>query len=277
MASVTNVINHFPAAEDGFATATSGAVSSGATTVGLNSLTGYSNGEIIAFIIDPEDNDKAQTFTGVVDTSGSQITGVVWTSGTNQAHDAGATVVDYPSATHVSMVTKGLLVEHNQDGTHSDITADSIDATSAGANLLAAIYPVGSVYINAAVATNPATLLGFGTWTAFGTGRVMVGVDSGQTEFDTLGETGGEKTHTLSVSEIPAHWHDVGFTTADDGAIDVGFVQENGTQPHLGWGSNTDFTNGGARKTIAASGNPGGGSHNNLQPYVTVYMWKRTA
>jgi hypothetical protein len=59
------------------------------------------------------------------------------------------------------------------------------------------IYPVGSIYINAAVTTNPATLLGFGTWVAFGTGKMMVGYDASDTDFDALQETGGAKTHTL--------------------------------------------------------------------------------
>jgi hypothetical protein len=70
---------------------------------------------------------------------------------------------------------------------------------------LSSVYPVGSVYINASVSTNPGTLLGFGTWAAFGAGRVMVGLDAGQAEFNTLGQTGGTKTHTLTVNEIPSH------------------------------------------------------------------------
>ena len=69
------------------------------------------------------------------------------------------------------------------------------------------LYPVGSIYINASVSTNPSTLFGFGTWVEFGKGRVLVGVDTGQTEFDTLGETGGAKTHTLTINEMPAHSH----------------------------------------------------------------------
>ena len=61
--------------------------------------------------------------------------------------------------------------------------------------LLETVYPVGSVYTNKTVSTNPATLFGFGTWTAIA-GRVVVGLDAGQTEFDTAGETGGAKrTH----------------------------------------------------------------------------------
>ena len=54
-------------------------------------------------------------------------------------------------------------------------------------------YPIGSIYMNAGVATNPATLLGFGTWAAFGAGRVIVGFNAGDTLFDTLEETGGSK------------------------------------------------------------------------------------
>lgn len=118
--------NFFPSAENGFTTTTSGSVSSGATTVGLNSVAGYSNGEVAVFVIDPTDANKKQAFTGVIDTSGSQVTSVQWTAGTNQSHALGATVVDYAAATHVSMTTKGILQEHKQSGAHSDITADSV-------------------------------------------------------------------------------------------------------------------------------------------------------
>ena len=77
-------------------------------------------------------------------------------------------------------------------------------------HMLETIYPVGSIYINAGVATNPGTLLGFGTWTAFGTGRTIVGVDSSDTDFDAVRETGGSKTHTLTIAELPAHTHQLG-------------------------------------------------------------------
>lgn len=114
--SVASVVSHFPDAENGFSTTTSGSVPSGATTVGLNSVAGYTNGEPAVFVIDPTLSTK-QTFTGIVDTSGSQITSVVWTAGTNVAHSTGATVVDYATATHIAMMSKGIKVSHNQDGT----------------------------------------------------------------------------------------------------------------------------------------------------------------
>lgn len=129
--------------------------------------------------------------------------------------------------------------------------------------ILGVIYPVGSIYTNASVSTNPATLLGFGTWTAFASGRVLVGVDSGQAEFDTLGETGGAKTHTLTTAEIPAHAHAQSTNNLlNNGATDAGVG--------AGWYRGASL--GGSTQNAG-----GGGAHNNLQPYITVYMWKRTA
>ena len=125
--NVTSVISHFPSAENGFTTTTSGSVSSGATTVGLNSVAGYTNGETVVFVIDPSNASK-QTFTGVIDTAGVQVTSVVWTAGSNTTHASGATVVDYATATHISMVTKGLLVSLDQDGT---LKAGAVDNAAA--------------------------------------------------------------------------------------------------------------------------------------------------
>ena len=64
------------------------------------------------------------------------------------------------------------------------------------------MYPVGAIYVST-VATNPNTLFGFGTWTTFGAGRVLVSLDTGDTDFDVASETGGSKTHTLTAAEIP--------------------------------------------------------------------------
>lgn len=116
--SVASVVSHFPEAENGFTTTTAGSVSSGAVTVTLNSVAGYTNGEPVVLVIDPTDAAKKQTFTGIVDTAGVQITSVVWTAGTNQTHALGATVVDYATATHISMMSKGMKVGHEQTGAH---------------------------------------------------------------------------------------------------------------------------------------------------------------
>jgi hypothetical protein len=124
-------------------------------------------------------------------------------------------------------------------------------------------WPVGSVFTSV-VATNPATLLGFGTWSAFAAGRVLVGLDSGQTEFDTVKETGGAKTHTLQVSEIPSHTHVQTQNSVATGGL-VGYAaRDTSTNTQSATGYSTEATG-------------GGGAHNNLQPYIVVHFWERTA
>ena len=120
------------------------------------------------------------------------------------------------------------------------------------------LYPVGSIKMTT-TNTNPSTYLG-GTWTAWGSGKVPVGVNTSETEFATVEKTGGEKTHTLTISEMPAHTH-------------VADAYSSNT-------SGNDWV--GAKGTSAINAFPtlstgGDGAHNNLQPYITCYMWKRTA
>ena len=133
-------------------------------------------------------------------------------------------------------------------------------------HMLETIYPVGSIYINAGVATNPGTLLGFGTWTAFGTGRTIVGVDSSDTDFDTVRETGGSKTHTLTEAELPTHRHQVGSNDSGTGPGGAAGNQEHVRDAGVGNGpaTPTSFTGSGDAHTI-------------VQSYIVVYMWKRTA
>ena len=131
------------------------------------------------------------------------------------------------------------------------------------------LYPVGSIYMSATMSTVEQVQAAFGgTWTKWGAGRVPVGVDTSQTEFDTVEETGGEKTHQLTVTEMPSHNHDVR----------AGF--EGGRNDQLGYnhnfGSPAGYRSGGdGGNFIADKG--GGSAHNNLQPYITCYMYKRTA
>ena len=129
-------------------------------------------------------------------------------------------------------------------------------------HMLETIYPVGSIYINAGVATNPGTLLGFGTWSAFGTGRTIVGVDSSDTDFDTVRETGGSKTHTLTVAELPSHTHQT--TLRGNG--------EDETQNFPSASDNSDPS-----RTMTSGATGGGNAHTIVQPYITAYMWRRTA
>tara|TARA_S200002703_G_scaffold44715_1_gene39125 strand:+ start:15359 stop:16087 length:729 start_codon:yes stop_codon:yes gene_type:complete len=121
------------------------------------------------------------------------------------------------------------------------------------------IYPVGAIYTSI-TATDPGTLFG-GTWTAFGAGRVLVGLSSSDGDFDTVEATGGNKTHTLTVDEMPAHTHDILYQELDDVGVTT---HPAGTQP------------GDPTATIATQSTGGGQAHSILQPYIVVYMWKRT-
>lgn len=128
--------------------------------------------------------------------------------------------------------------------------------------LMKLVFPIGSTYITQ-TNTNPSTILKFGTWERV-KGKVLVGLDEDDTDFNEIGKTGGEKAHTLTVDEMPAHNHSAKFCEGT-GVYSV-FPKGNGSNPE--WGVSTN--------TIANTG--GGQAHNILQPYEVVgYMWKRTA
>lgn len=131
------------------------------------------------------------------------------------------------------------------------------------------IYPVGSIYLSVKN-TNPGTLFG-GTWNSWGAGRVPVGVNPSDTSFNTVEKTGGEKAHTLSVNEIPAHNHSFSYNgSTKQVMVDTGISDTN-------WGVHWE-TQSGYRCNATNMNNTGGnGEHNNLQPYITCYMWKRIA
>jgi hypothetical protein len=146
---------------------------------------------------------------------------------------------------------------------------------------LSAAYPVGSIYINATSSSNPSTLLGFGTWTAFGAGRVMVGLDAGNAAFDTAEETGGSAdaivvshTHTAtSTSTVTGHSHKWGSAPAVSRAAGTaGQYDGTGSTQNDTSTATTGIT---VATTNASTGSSG--TNANLQPYITVRMWKRTA
>ena len=107
---------------------------------------------------------------------------------------------------HLNGVTSAIQTQFNAISFDSSGLQTQINGLDTAKTTLTAvfsmIYPVGSIYINAGVSTSPATLMGFGTWSRYGEGRVLVSQSVSDTEFDTLGETGGSKTHTLSLSLI---------------------------------------------------------------------------
>src|SRR3990167_1441699 len=201
-----------------------------------------------------------------------------------------------------------------------DPSGTPITKKSTVPNILALGWPVGSEFLSL-VSTNPATVLGFGTWSAIGAGRVLVGQDTGDTDFDVLEETGGAKTVTLATAEIPAHTHTqdahnhtqdshnhtqdahthtqdahlhqtlrersattgaattlIARTSDTSSTVDTGVNTENATATN----QNATATNQAATATNQAAtatnqNTGGGGAHANVQPYVVVYLWKRTA
>ena len=169
-------------------------------------------------------------------------------------------------------------------------------------------YPVGSIYFTAR-SDNPSTYMNGGTWVRWGKGRVPVGIDEtpGETNFESLEKTGGAKTHSLTKAEMPSHNHGgnthnesndhshSGYTSAD-GSHTHGYIAQS-PSPQTANGSNNYYTGRVGTQTDASghhshsvqtygvsayhyhgiSADGGGGAHNNLQPYITCYIWKRTA
>lgn len=130
------------------------------------------------------------------------------------------------------------------------------------------MHPVGCIYMSTS-STSPQTTFG-GTWIRWGNGRVPVGVDTTDNDFDTVEKIGGEKEHILTKAEMPNHSHGLygAYTTTSNVPDGVQSVA-NGWIPML---------NGKVFRNYEALDEIGNNqSHNNLQPYITCYMWKRTA
>jgi hypothetical protein len=245
---------------------------------------------------------------GVAIPAGKTMT--VWSEGTNfqlqNTHFVG-TVVGNVTGDVTGDVTGEL--DGSITGTTTGVTQAPGNSTARLATTafvtaaLQAVYPVGSIYINAGVSTNPATLLGFGTWAAFGAGRVMVGLNGADPLFDALEETGGSKD-----AIVVSHNHTATSTVADPGhrhntTLDAGLVATNAayeaqagrtTYSSVNGGYETYHARGTADSTQANAstsstsatgitvgttiGTAGSsGTNANLQPYITVAMWKRTA
>lgn len=160
------------------------------------------------------------------------------------------------------------------------------------------LFPIGSIYTNAVDGTNPATLLGFGTWTEFAQGRVPVGISTIDTEFNAPLETGGTKTETLTTGQLPAHahvvdppatgtsgngnhTHRIAIASSNAGSGTGGDIRAANVPSNiLSNHSTTESGNHSHTVDIGAfwSSNTGSNqAHNNLQPYIVVYMWRRVA
>lgn len=161
------------------------------------------------------------------------------------------------------------------------VTAEEIGSTAAVdySEILSRIYPVGSIYMSATLSTAAQVNAALGgTWVAWGSGRVPVGVDSSQTEFDTVEETGGSKymqdhTHDIRWNERTGRRVFMSYTSGSVSAFDLG-----GWQAVNAVSSDTSPVNlmaGKVHDTTTSFGLLDTGDAGNLQPYITCYMYKR--
>lgn len=165
----------------------------------------------------------------------------------------------------------------------SNIKNGSITRELFASDAISAAWPVGSIYISVEN-VNPGPQLG-GTWVAFATGRTLVGVDPAQTEFDDAEKTGGVKDVTLTEAQMPSHNHTGNTNTT--GNHSHGYSHPSRLEkPIHGTGDFTHgFNDGWYGASTGAAGNHshsfttankgGGQAHTNLQPFITVYFWKR--
>lgn len=148
----------------------------------------------------------------------------------------------------------------------NDTLTAEIDALFAG--LLDKFYPVGTIYETTSTDLDTTTKMGTyfgGTWEVYGSGAVTV-CKSADTEFDTIGETGGAKTHTLNIDEMPSHTHIIEYPNPS-GNVTAAVAQ-------VGVGT-TDKTYG--AEMTKTGWNGGNQAHNNMPPYIVVYRYRRTA
>lgn len=244
--------------------------------------------------------DGNNVFTGNNTFNGRTVFGVAPQSATYESASGTAMLQDNGTQIATGQTTRKMLLLGNEPRpkytTNEESAANTkevalLDDITPLANIISsvgkALYPVGAIYMSTAN-VNPSTFITGTTWVAWGSGKVPVGVDTSDTSFNTVEKTGGEKTHTLTENEMPAHKH-TGTESTSLGK----------TKPQLGASSTVaketiiaDFTRTTEEVVIyeSAATTPanntltvdhgitagGGQPHSILQPYITCYMWKRT-
>lgn len=176
---------------------------------------------------------------------------------------------------------------YTKEQTYTKTEVDS--KLSESSKILEKVYPVGSIYMNATDSRNPAQIFGFGTWAKISAGRVLLGAgtaDSG-TVYN-AGNTGGEEKAPLTLANIPSHTHGASMGWAGDHTHNITNRSESATYgkigPQIGSLFNSGDTNtfstssaGGHTHSITINNTGGNTPHNNMQPYLVVYIFKRTA
>ena len=141
-------------------------------------------------------------------------------------------------------------------------TLDSKSVKQNGRTLIDMFYPVGSIFITT-VNTNPSSYMG-GSWVRFGNGQTLIGVDESDTDFSTVQKTGGSKSHTIDYDNLPAR---AGKQVSWKGGLTSYSEWKSGNLAEGTWIMSNAYD----------TQTPWGKAISNLQPYITVYMWRRTA
>ena len=191
----------------------------------------------------------------------------------------------------IALPTDGRMWTRQRVNTGAWTSWNKLANTTDCTDTLKKVYPVGSIYMST-VSTNPATLFGFGTWEAMPAGRVLLaqGKSSWGTTYN-AGSTGGEATHQLTVGELPTHSHTGNINTKNlsgtfisksverDSSGIVSNISTNKVGNSSGGSGNTgtEYTiNASHTHTIVINNIGSSQAHNNIQPYIAVYIWKRT-
>ena len=212
--------------------------------------------------------DAQQTITGAEDATAAANTAA--NAASNAAEDANAAA---SAATSGAYSANAAAAAANTAANSANDAAEAADSAATRANTAAEaaeeivsnflnkVYPIGSIYLTIN-SSNPQTLFG-GTWIAWGAGRVPIGVTPLDSDFNASEKTGGEKTHTLTIDEIPSHSHYLNNSNASGNTGNYTLTYAPDSKVLAG-----------TLKTSSAGSN---GEHNNMPPYITCYMWKRTA
>ena len=193
---------------------------------------------------------------------------------------AGINILDLVEATEVNETTDYLVIVDKSD-TSQDITGSTkkITVKNLLSGLLDFFYPVGTIYETTSSDLDTVAKMNAhfgGTWEFYGAGKVLV-AKSADTEFDTIGETGGAKTHTLSEAEMPTHSHELygtktfGEYSSTPLSTNTTLVTNEGAIAKIYWNDSST----GQVKTWKTGNSGGGTAHNNLQPYIVVYRYRR--
>lgn len=237
------------------------------------------------------------TMNGNIDASGYVITAQTFSGNLNGNANTATNAVNSTNAVNAQKATadrRGQEIDSTyvknvtSDGSKITVTKGDDSSTQITVTDLNKVYPVGSIYMSV-LSTNPAELFGIGTWEAMPAGRVLLA--QGQSDWGTnyaAGSTGGEAQHTLSYNEMPLHNHNASTSNAGGHnhttQVTIGSPQ-GGSSIHgaingINIGAYTTFTsswNGGHSHVVTVSNAGGGQAHNNMPPYISCYIWKRTA